>query len=34
MTVRGIRGATMLKENNSEEMNDAVIELLQELQPK
>ena len=31
MTVRGVRGATMLKENNSEEMNEAVIELLQEL---
>lgn len=31
MTVRGVRGATMLQKNDSEEMNEAVIELLQEI---
>jgi len=31
MTVRGVRGATMLQKNDSQEMNDAVIELLQEI---
>ncbi|MFM1825528.1 MAG: chorismate mutase [Actinomycetota bacterium] len=31
MTVRGIRGATMLNNNDADELNDAVIELLQEI---
>lgn len=31
MNVRGVRGATMLEKNDATEMNEAVIELLQEI---
>ena len=31
MNVRGVRGATMLEKNDSDEMSEAVIELLQEI---